>query len=173
MTPESRKIVTTFLAWNRLAHQNLRMAHPWAVDEIKVIYSKNPNVYYIFRVEDWLERNGLKNAVIKPLEPLSVESAGSSPSSRTLTLKASTISRPLTIKAPFLTNQDKVVYYISVITGNHRMAGTDARVFIEIHGTKGVTAQHRLHTSKSKREFHRNHMSHFHVSSYSFFFLWF
>ena len=66
---------------NRLAHQNLRMAHQWAVDEIKVIYSKNPNVYYIFRVEDWLERNGLKNAVIKPLEPLSVELTGSSASS--------------------------------------------------------------------------------------------
>lgn len=58
----------------------------------------------------------------------------------------------------------KCIYHITVITGNVRMAGTDAQVFIEIIGDKGMTSIHRLNSSnKSKREFERNQTNHFHL----------
>lgn len=56
-----------------------------------------------------------------------------------------------------------MIYHVSVITGNIRMAGTDAKVFIEMKGTNGLTSVHRLHNSKSKNEFKQGQMNHFHV----------
>ena len=61
----------------------------------------------------------------------------------------------------------KAIYYITVITGNMKLAGTDAKVYIEIHGKNGTTQVHRLHNSKARKEFQRDQMNHFHVR-YSF-----
>lgn len=60
-----------------------------------------------------------------------------------------------------------MIYYISVITGNSRLSGTDARVFIELKGTKGVTSPQRLHNPETKREFERGKMDHFQVLYFS------
>lgn len=58
----------------------------------------------------------------------------------------------------------KCIYHITVITGNVRLAGTDAQVFIEIIGDKGITSVHKLNTpNKSKREFERDQTNHFHI----------
>lgn len=45
-----------------------------------------------------------------------------------------------------------------------KLAGTDAKVYIEIHGKNGTTQIHRLHNSKARKEFQRDQMNHFHVS---------
>jgi hypothetical protein len=49
------------------------------------------------------------------------------------------------------------------LTGNAKLAGTDAKIFIEISGEKGNTSVHRL-TNHKKNEFERNKQDHFHVS---------
>ena len=53
-----------------------------------------------------------------------------------------------------------------MITGNPKLAGTDAQVFIEISGERCNTSIHRLSNMKSKREFERNKTDHFHVEFY-------
>ena len=55
-----------------------------------------------------------------------------------------------------------MIYYITIKTANVRFAGTDARVFIEINGTKGNTGIHRL-VSDSKTLFEKNQTDHFQV----------
>lgn len=50
------------------------------------------------------------------------------------------------------------------MTGKLKNAGTDSRVYIEIKGSKGVTKKHRLHNSKTKKEFERGQIDHFHVN---------
>lgn len=57
-----------------------------------------------------------------------------------------------------------MIYHISVITGKIRMAGTDAKVYIQLKGTNGISDLHRLHNSKSKREFEQGKVDHFHVN---------
>lgn len=56
-----------------------------------------------------------------------------------------------------------MIYHITVITGNLKFAGTDAKVYIQLKGANGVTDVHRLHNTKSKNEFERGKMDHFHV----------
>jgi hypothetical protein len=57
-----------------------------------------------------------------------------------------------------------MIYHITVITGSAKLAGTDAKVFIEIAGNKANTSVHRLFNPKAKKEFERNQTNHFHVS---------
>lgn len=56
-----------------------------------------------------------------------------------------------------------MIHHISVITGNVRFGGTDAKVYIQLKGTKGLSEIHRLHNSKSKKEFERGQIDHFYV----------
>jgi hypothetical protein len=58
-----------------------------------------------------------------------------------------------------------MIYHISCITGNVRFAGTDAKVFIQLKGTTGVSEVHRLHNSKAKKEFETGKIDHFHVNN--------
>lgn len=60
-----------------------------------------------------------------------------------------------------------MIYHISVITGSAKQAGTEAKVFIELKGSKGVTKSHRLH-NRSGREFRSGQMDHFQVNHYIF-----
>ena len=59
--------------------------------------------------------------------------------------------------------KDKMIYHISIITGNLKFAGTDAKVYIQLKGSNGNSEIHRLHNSKSKNEFERGKMDHYHV----------
>ena len=38
----------------------------WLVQEMKVIYSKDPNKFYTFKLDKWIEKNQKLNAAITP-----------------------------------------------------------------------------------------------------------
>ena len=129
------------LILNRMAYTGRKMTQEWVIENIKVMYSRVPNKFFVFKVEKWLDKNQKMNAIIVP---------------DTITTIDQTDGGKL--------DSGKRIYHISVITGNVKFAGTDARVFIEIIGSKGPTQIHRLHNSKGKNEFERGRMDHFHVS---------
>ena len=129
----------------RMAHNQRKMQHEWIIEEIKILYSRDPNQFYIFRVDKWLDRNQKLNAIITPpsIEPIEPTSNNTKN-----------------------TESGKRIYHVSVMTNSQlKLAGTDARVFIEINGTNGNTSVHRLHNpgKKAKKEFARGKTSHFHV----------
>lgn len=55
------------------------------------------------------------------------------------------------------------MYHISVMTGNVRFGGTDAKVYIQFKGSTGLSEVHRLHNPRTKQEFERGQIDHFHV----------
>lgn len=121
-----------------IEHSGRKISNDWNVEELKIFYSKEPNKFFTFKLEKWIEKNGKLNAAITP-------------------------GPPITISASDESEAGKMVYHVTVITGNSKMAGTDANVFIEIAGEFGNTGIHRLHNPKVRREFERNQTDHFHV----------
>ncbi len=122
-----------------IEHGGKTIPADWTIEEFKVIYSKEPNKFYTFKLDRWIEKNGKLNAAITPGPTVAIDS-----------------------------NEDgdlgKMIYHVTVITGSSKLAGTDAHVFIEIAGELGNTSIHRLYNPKAKREFERNQTDHFHVS---------
>lgn len=57
---------------------------------------------------------------------------------------------------------DKMIYFVTVVTGNVRNGGTDANVFVEIEGSLGKTSPHRLNNGK-KNMFERGAQDNFNV----------
>ncbi|CAF0724098.1 unnamed protein product [Brachionus calyciflorus] len=123
----------------RLAHNSRKMTHDWFIEYIKVLYSKEPNKLYVYKVDKWLDKNDRMNAIISLQESLQINQVNDE------------------------VNSNKKVYHISVITGRVKFAGTDSRVFIEMKGTRGMTKAHRLHNSKAKKEFERGQTDHFQI----------
>jgi hypothetical protein len=117
-----------------MAHTDKTPKNEWFIDEMWIIYSKEPDRIYNFKLEKWIERNEKMNAYILPLG----------------------INELNIIASPCL------IYYITVITGKQKLAGTDARIFIELSGTNGLSGIHRLHNHHAK-EFQRGQTNHFHV----------
>jgi hypothetical protein len=129
-----------------MAHNQRKMQQEWSIEEIKIMYSRDPNKFYVFKLEKWLDKNQKLNAIITPN-------------------RIDQIDPPANAYNP---ETGKRIYYISVITNSQlKLAGTDARVFIEIIGTKCNSGIHRLHNpkAKSKKEFARGKTSHFHVKN--------
>ena len=127
-----------------MAHNQRKLQHDWTIEEIKIMYSREPNKFYVFRVDKWLDRNQKLNAIITPTNIEPIESSSKADNHET----------------------GKRIYHVSVITNSQlKLAGTDARVFIEMIGANGNTSVHRLHNSKTKakKEFARGKTSHFHV----------
>jgi hypothetical protein len=128
---------------------NYRKKDQWNIDYIKVIYSKEPNNYYVFRVEKWVEKNQKMNALIT-LEAIAA----------IVPVPTEGKSQPGAPPPP-----GKMIYHVSTITGEHKFAGTDAKVFIQLKGTDGISDIHQLHNDKSrKQQFERGQMDHFHVN---------
>lgn len=48
----------------RMAHNLRKLPHDWIVEEIKVIYSRDPNKFYLFKLDKWLDKNQKMNALI-------------------------------------------------------------------------------------------------------------
>lgn len=115
-----------------------KFPYEWNVDELKVIYSKEPNKFYAFKLEKWIEKNSKLNAAITPGPVVNID-------------KSEELEK------------GKMIYHVTVITGSSKLAGTDANVFIEIAGSNGNTNIHRLHNPKIRKEFERNQTNHFHV----------
>ena len=44
----------------------------WNIDYLKVIYSKEPNNFYTFKLESWVEKNQKINAIINPQGAVSI-----------------------------------------------------------------------------------------------------
>ena len=122
-----------------IEHAGKKVPADWTIEEFKVIYSKEPNKFYTFKLDKWIEKNGKLNAAITP-GPTSV--IGSNEGGE----------------------MGKMIYHVTVITGPSKLAGTDANVFIEIAGQLGNTSIHRLYNPKARKEFERNQTNHFHVS---------
>lgn len=122
-----------------IEHGGKKFPSEWGIEELKVIYSKEPNKFYTFRLDKWIEKNGKINAAITP-GPVSVVTSSDD------------------------TDRGKMIYHVTVMTGSSKLAGTDANVFIEIAGQLGNTSVHRLYNPKARKEFERNQTNHFHVS---------
>lgn len=56
-----------------------------------------------------------------------------------------------------------MVYFLTVVTGNRKNAGTDANIFVEIGGELGKTTTHQLQNNK-KNKFERGEKDFFSVS---------
>ncbi len=121
-----------------LEHGGKKVPADWAIEEFKVIYSKEPNKFYTFKLDKWIEKNGKLNAAI-------------------------TVGPVASIASNEDSDLGKMIYHVTVITGSSKLAGTDANVFIEIAGQLGNTSVHRLYNPKAKKEFERNQTNHFHV----------
>ena len=50
----------------------------WLVEEMKVIYSKEPNKFYTFKLEKWVDKNQKLNAAITPGPILVIDATDSS-----------------------------------------------------------------------------------------------
>ena len=134
-----------------MAHNQRKLQQDWSIEEIKIMYSRDPNKFYVFKLDKWLDKNQKLNAIITPN-------------------RIEAIDPPSNVYNP---ETGKRIYYVSVITNSQlKLAGTDARVFIEIIGTNGNSAIHRLHNpkAKAKKEFARGKTSHFHVKYFCFVF---
>lgn len=46
-----------------MAHNGKR-THEWSIESIRVYYSKDPNNFYAFKIDKWLEKNEKMNAII-------------------------------------------------------------------------------------------------------------
>ena len=66
----------------RLAHENLRLGNSWLIDEVRVIYCKEPDKCYVFGVENWVEKNNRLNAVTVPRDMIEIGSANLPDSSK-------------------------------------------------------------------------------------------
>ena len=124
------------------------MQHDWVIEEIKIMYSREPNKFYTFRVDKWLDKNQKQNAIITPIAIDAIE-----------------VHRDKHNTSAGETS--KMIYHVSVMTnGQLKLAGTDARVFIELIGASGISSVHRLHNAnaKAKKEFARGKTTHFHVN---------
>ena len=121
-----------------LEHNDKKLPSEWAIEELKVIYSKEPNKFYTFRLDRWVEKNHKINGAITPVAMTTIDPSGED-------------------------EPGKCIYHVTILTGNAKLAGTDAKIFIEISGEKGNTSIHRL-TNHKKNEFERNKQDHFHVS---------
>ena len=40
-----------------LEHNDRKFSSEWAIEELKVIYSNEPNKFYTFRLDRWVEKN--------------------------------------------------------------------------------------------------------------------
>jgi hypothetical protein len=129
-----------------MAYNFRKKNNGWNVDYVKIIYSKDPNIFYTFRVEKWVEKNQKINAIISPesIAPI---------------VPAAEVSVKPGAPVP-----GKMIYHISTITGEHKFAGTDAKVYIQLKGTEGSSEIHHLYNHKArKQQFERGQMDHFHV----------
>jgi hypothetical protein len=60
-----------------------------------------------------------------------------------------------------------MIYHVSVITGEVKYAGTDAKVYIQLQGSEGNSEIHRLHNPRAgKKEFDRGQIDHFQVINF-------
>lgn len=57
----------------RLAFNHNGRKHSWSIESLKVLYSKDPNKFYVFRVEKWIDKNNKLNAIITPDTTLQVD----------------------------------------------------------------------------------------------------
>ncbi len=57
----------------RLAYNHNGRKHNWSIEDIKVIYSRDPSKFYVFKLEKWLDKNNKLNAIIAPDKTLQVE----------------------------------------------------------------------------------------------------
>ncbi len=73
----------------RLAHNIRPLSRKeivWTIENIKVIYSKDPNKFYVFKVDKWLDKNNKLNAIIVPDTVAAIEQGTSDPSQASGTL---------------------------------------------------------------------------------------
>lgn len=47
-----------------MAHNGKKSHHEWTVESIRVLYSKDPGNFYMFKVDKWLDKNEKMNAII-------------------------------------------------------------------------------------------------------------
>ena len=104
------------------------------VKDVKVIYSRNPNYNYVFPFQKWLDGQNKYSSVIQceETQQIAADEAG------------------------------KLIYFLTVFTGNVKNAGTNANVFVEIGGSLGKTASIKLESKK--KPFERGQKDHFNVS---------
>jgi hypothetical protein len=132
-----------------MAYNFRKKNNGWNVDSVKIIYSKDSNNFYTFRVEKWVEKNQKINAIISPDSIVPI------------------VSGETTTQSGAGAAPAKMIYHISTITGDHKFAGTDAKVYIQLKGTEGNSEIHHLYNPKArKQQFERGQMDHFHVSKY-------
>lgn len=126
----------------RMAYNSRKKMNTWQIESMQVFYSRTPNKYYSFRVEKWAEKNQKINAlVVLDGEVPAVSSASDAPSAKS----------------------KKMIYYITVITGEHKSASTDAKVYVQLRGSHGETQEHRLYNPAHRNPFERGQMDHFHI----------
>ena len=152
-----------FLKFNRVSHDTKKL--DWKVKDVKIVYSKNPNYNYVFPFQRWLESQNKYSSVIECQD-----------------IKL--------IKSNEPTKSGKLIYFLTVFTGDLRNAGTNANVFVEIGGNlgkisycifhnkyiyylksinfKGKTAPVKLENNNKKDKFERGQKDHFNVRIFEF-----
>ena len=45
-----------------IEHNGKKISNDWSVEELKIFYSNDPNKFYTFKLEKWIEKNGKKGA---------------------------------------------------------------------------------------------------------------
>lgn len=50
-----------------LEHNDRKLPFEWAIEELKIVYSKEPNKFYTFRLDRWVDKNHKLNGAISPM----------------------------------------------------------------------------------------------------------
>lgn len=47
----------------KLAHNSRKIPHQWNIEFIKILYHREPNQFYVYKLEKWIDKNNRMNAI--------------------------------------------------------------------------------------------------------------
>lgn len=65
-----------------MAHNARKLEAGWEIDSINVYYSRDPNNFYSFKIDKWLDKNDKMNAIISPNQVIPITSNDASESGK-------------------------------------------------------------------------------------------
>jgi len=120
----------------RMTHDATKLASDWKLEYVKIVYSKEPNKFFLFPFEKWLSNNNQ------------------------CTFKSSVVDKT-PVEATTQNESGNLVYHLTVITGDKKYAGTDANVYLQIRGTSGAQTLPQRLQNNNKNKFERKQQDNF------------
>lgn len=56
-----------------MTHDSKKIARDWLIEDIRILYSHEPNIYFVFPFEKWLEKVNEFSSVFRPMSAIRIE----------------------------------------------------------------------------------------------------